>query len=164
MGLALVVVPLALSYPQKASDATKVAVVGRVALSAKAAAGAQRANELIDGMVTQVNTQMLPTLAARLHLSRQTFETTLAQQDPAVARGLVAWGATKPGAVALVRRQTASVSDASTMNGLNFTLLPWYIMGPGIALLLTGSLALLVGPATRVRPETQMRVTHAGLS
>lgn len=32
--------------------------------------------------------------------------------------------------------------DAATLNGLDFTPLPWYIMGPGIALLLTAGIAL----------------------
>ena len=52
--MAMLVLPIALSYPQKASDATKVAAVGRVALSRQAATGAQTANRLIDNMVTQV--------------------------------------------------------------------------------------------------------------
>lgn len=149
LGLALLVIPLALSYPSKASDATKVAAVGRVALSPKAAAGAQRANQLIDGMVTQVNTQMLPGLATRLHVSQATLQASIAREYPAVAKGLVAWSTIKPGAVELVRRQVASVGDAATLNGLDFTPLPWYIMGPGIALLIAGSAALLTAPKSR---------------
>jgi hypothetical protein len=144
VGLAMIVLPLALSYPRKASDATKVAAVGKVALSAKAATGAQTANRLIDGTVTQVKTEMIPALAQRLRVTEAAFEQTLATDYPAVAKGLAAWPAIKPGAVELVRRQTASVEDAATLNGLDFTPLPWYITGPGIALLLTGGIALAV--------------------
>ena len=54
VGVAMIVLPLALSYSRKASDATKVAAVGKVALSPTAAAGAQTANRLIDNTVTQV--------------------------------------------------------------------------------------------------------------
>jgi hypothetical protein len=149
LGLAMLTVPLALSYPGKASDAAKVAAVGRVALSRQAATGAQTANHLIDGIVTEVKTQMIPALAARLHLSTAVLETSIATNYPAVAKGLAAWPSIKPGAVELVRRQVASVKDAAEMNGLDFRPLPWYIMGPGIALLLAGTAALAIGG----RPE-----------
>jgi hypothetical protein len=149
LGVAMIVLPLALSYPRKASDATKVAAVGKVALSSQAAAGAQTANRLIDGTVTQVKTQMIPALAQRLHVSTVAFEHSVATSYPAVAKGLAAWPSIKPGAVNLVRRQVASVSDATELKGLDFTPLPWYIMGPGIALLLTAGTALIL----RSRPE-----------
>jgi len=161
LGLALVVIPLALSYPSKASDATKVAAVGRVALSPKAAAGAQKANQLIDGMVTQVNTEMLPGLATRLHVSQTALEASIARDYPAVAKGLLAWSTIKPGAVELVRRQVASVRDAETLNGLDFTPLPWYVMSPGIALLIAGLAALLTGPEPRARAAHDERAAEA---
>ena len=144
VGVALIVVPLALAYPRKATDATKVSGVGRVALSAKAAAGAQEANRLIDAMVSQVETQMIPALAQRLHVSTPAFEQTLAAGYPAVAKGLAEWPSIKPGAVGLVKLQVASVHDAGVLNGLSFTALPWMIIGPGIALLLTAGAALVV--------------------
>jgi translation initiation factor 1 len=87
LGLAMIVLPLALSYPRKASDATKVAAVGKVALSPQAAAGAQTANRLIDSTVTQVKTEMIPALAQRLHVSTAAFEHSLATNYPAVAKG-----------------------------------------------------------------------------
>jgi hypothetical protein len=148
VGAAMLILPLALSYPRKASDARKVAAVGQVALSRQAATGAQTANRLIDNMVTQVDTQMLPAVAQRLHVSTGTLQATIATNYPAVAKGLAAWPTIKPGAVELVRRQVESIGDAATMNGLDFTPLPWYIMGPGIALLLTATatLALMSKP------------------
>ena len=106
LGLAMLVVPLALSYPRKASDARKVAAVGRVALSRQAATGAQTANGLIDNMVTQVKTQMVPALAQRLHLTTAALETSIATNYPAVAKGLAAWPSIKPGAVELVRARS----------------------------------------------------------
>lgn len=142
LGLAMIVLALALSYPRKASDATKVAAVGKVALSPQAAAGAQTANRLIDSTVTQVRAEMIPALAHRLHVTPAALERSLATDDPAVAKGLAAWPSIKPGAVELVRRQVASVHDAAELNGLDFTPLPWSIIGPGIALLLTAGVAL----------------------
>lgn len=149
LGTAMLVLPLAFSYPRKAADARKVAAVVRVALSRQAASGAETANRLIDNMVTQVDTQMVPAVAQRLHVSPGAFATSIATSYPAVTKGLAAWPAIKPGAVELVRRQVASVGDAAEMNGLDFTPLPWYIIGPGIALLLTAGPAL----AARSRPE-----------
>jgi hypothetical protein len=95
-------------------------------------------------MVTEVNASMLPTVARRLGLTKAAFESEIAQRYPAVAKGLVAWSSIKPGAVELVGRQAASVQDGTKMNGFHFTPLPWYIMGPGIVLLLVGGAALLV--------------------
>lgn len=131
VGTAMVVLPIVLSYPQKASDATKVAAVGRIALSRQAATGAQTANRLIDDMVTQVDTEMIPALAQQLHRTPAALERSIAADYPAVAKGLAAWPSIKPGAVELVRRQVASIPDAATLNGLDFTPLPWYIIGPG---------------------------------
>ena len=153
LGVAMIVAPLALSYPRKATDAQNVAAVGRVALSSQAAAGAQTANRLIDGMVTQVDASMLPTLARRLHVSSAALDRSLAASDPAVVKGLAAWPSIKPGAVALVRLQVTSVADAAKMNGLDFAPLPWYIIGPGIALTLTASAALLLTLRRRAVPE-----------
>ena len=149
LGTAMLVLPLALSYPRKASDAGKVAAVGRVALSRQAATGAQTANRLIAGMVTQVDTRMIPAVAERLHVTPAALESSIATNYPAVTKGLAAWSSIRPGAVELVRRQLASVNDAAEMNGLDFTPLPWLIMGPGIALLLTSTLLLTI----RSRPE-----------
>jgi hypothetical protein len=150
VGGAMIVFPIALSYPHKASDAKQVAAVGRAALSQQAATGAATANRLIDGMVNEVNTAMIPALAQQLHTTPQALGATLAQRDPAVVRGLQAWPTIRPGAVALASVQAASVKDAQTMRGLDFTSLPWYIMGPGIALLLAGG-AALGGEAVRRR-------------
>jgi Zn-dependent protease with chaperone function len=92
--------------------------------------------------VTQVTTEMAPALAHRLHVTPAALERSIATNYLAVAKGLAAWPSIKPGAGELVRRQVASVPDAATQNGLGFTPLPWYIMGPAIALLLTGGIAL----------------------
>jgi hypothetical protein len=92
LGLAMVVLPLALSYPRKASDAGKVAAVGRVALSQQAATGAHTANRLIDNMVTQVDTQMIPVLAQRLRLTAAALGTSLRPSIPRSPRGSRARG------------------------------------------------------------------------
>jgi len=143
VGGAMIIAPLALSYPRKVTDAQEIVAVGRAALSQEAAAGAQEANELIDGLVTEVQGRTLPALAARLHVAPVALTATLARRYPAVTSGLEAWPSIKPGAVELVRRQVASVPDGNKMNGLDFAPLPWYIIGPGIALLLAGGLALV---------------------
>jgi hypothetical protein len=164
IGAALIIVPLVLSYPAKATAASQVAAVGKVALSTQAAAGAQTANRLIDGMVTQVDTTMIPQVADRLHLTKTAFEQVLAHDDPAVVRGLAAWPTIRPGAVALVRRQVASVHDATVLAGLRFGALPWVIVGPGIALLIGAIAGLTIGRRDEVlaEPSNAPRGTRAG--
>jgi hypothetical protein len=58
-GLAMLVIPL-LAYPRKASDAKRVQTVRRMALSQAAVNGTTKANMLIDGLVSQVETTMIP--------------------------------------------------------------------------------------------------------
>lgn len=111
-------------------------------------------------MVTQVKTQMVPQLAQRLHITTAQLDQAIASRYPAVAKGLAAWPTIKPGAVELVRRQVASVGDAAKMNGLDFTPLPWYIIGPGIALLLSAIATLVTRPQTRWR-AAGLRTTGA---
>jgi hypothetical protein len=141
LGLAMLVLPLALSYPSKASDAKRVQTVGRVALSQAAVNGATKANLLIDGLVTEVSTTMVPAVAHRLGVTGAQLTATIAHDYPKVAEGLAAWPSIKPGAIQLVAVQKASVHDAVRMNGLGFKPLPWYIMGPGIALLIAAAAA-----------------------
>jgi hypothetical protein len=143
LGAGMVAIPLALSYPAKASDAKRIVTVGHVALSPAAVAGATKATQLIDGLVSQVNASMIPALANRLGVSPGQLKSTIAQDYPTVAKGLAAWPSIKPGAIHLVALQRSSVADAANMR-LNFKALPWYILGPGIALLIAALLALVV--------------------
>jgi len=94
-------------------------------------------------MVVEVDTQMVPAVAQRLHLTPAALVASIAQTYSAVAKRLTAWPSIKSGAVELVRRQVASINDAAEINGLDFTPLPWFI-GPGIALLITAAAALAV--------------------
>jgi hypothetical protein len=140
----MVAIPLALSYPAKASDAKRIVTVGHVALSPVAVSGATKATRLIDGLVTQVQATMIPAVANRLGISPAQLKSTIAHDYRAVAKGLSAWPSIKPGAIHLVALQRASVADAANMR-LNFTALPWYILGPGIALLMAALPALATG-------------------
>jgi hypothetical protein len=152
LGLALIVIPLALSYPAKASAAKRVQSVGNAALSPAAVSGATKATMLIDGLVTQVQDKMVPTIAHRLNLTTAQLSDKIAREDPALARGLSAWPSIKPGALHLISLQRASLSDVVRMNGLAYQALPWYVIGPGIVLLVIGSVAALAptrGPRSR---------------
>jgi hypothetical protein len=144
LGVGMVAIPLALSYPAKASDAKRIVTVGHVALSPVAVSGATKATRLIDGLVTQVQATMIPAVANRLGISPAQLKSTIAHDYRAVAKGLSAWPSIKPGAIHLVALQRASVADAANMR-LNFTALPWYILGPGIALLMAALPALATG-------------------
>jgi hypothetical protein len=149
VGAAMIVLTLALSYPAKTRDSRQIADIGNVALSQKAAAGATLANQLINGVVDESQTRLIPVVAARLHLSTEQVQTLLAQKYPAVVAGLQAWPRIRPGAEDLVRRQVASVPDARTLNGIGFRGLPWLMIGPGIALLLGAGLTIGAGYARR---------------
>jgi hypothetical protein len=69
---------------------------------------------------------------------------TIARDYPKVAKGLAEWPSIKPGAIHLVSLQKASVADAVRMNWLAFKPLPWYIMGPRVALLLAAGAGFMI--------------------
>jgi hypothetical protein len=126
VGLAMVVLSLALSLPSKADSAVHVNKVGKVALSPVAAKAAIGTTRTIDALVNDVNSSF----------GEQ------AKSYPAVERGLERWPSIRPGAFALAAAQQASLKDREKLDNIPFRAFPWLIIGPGIVLAVAGALAV----------------------
>lgn len=145
-GVALVVVPLALSIPHKADAADHVDKVGRGTLSRQAATTAYKTMQVTEAMIDQVSNKLVPNLAKATHQTPTAIAAGIAKSYPAVARGLAAWpGHLRPAGYALARAQLASVDDFKRLDDLPFKALPWLVMGPGIVLALAAAGALAIG-------------------
>jgi hypothetical protein len=156
-GAALIVVPLALSLPEKASDTKDVLKVGRIAVSQKAATAAHKAALIVDDMVTTINTRMVPDIARRLHESPSSLSATIEKDYPGLATGLREYPGIAAAAYQLTAVQQAAVSPFKEVDGIGYSKLPWLAIGPGILLVLLAGAALLTGGRTRGAHESVSR-------
>jgi uncharacterized membrane protein YphA (DoxX/SURF4 family) len=141
-GLALLVVPLAVSANAKVTAAEHLDTAGRFVFSPKIAPAALATTQRIDRMVDEVKARFIPRTAARLHESPAQLRAEIASRYPAVARGLAAWPSIRPGALQRARDQVASQTDFANLDDIHFRALPWMVMGPGVLMLLAGGAAL----------------------
>jgi hypothetical protein len=149
IALGMIVVPFALSLTSKAAAADRIVKVGDASLSRQAADTATATVDLLNRLVPEVQTKVVPALAARLHTTPAALGAAIARDYPGMAKGLQDWPKIAPSAAALAANQRASVDEAAAMDDLPFTALPWFVIAPGIALALLASAALLVGRENR---------------
>ena len=147
---AIVGVAFAFALPAKFQAAHRTVVVGRVALSQKAADTAARTVANVDAMVGEVNGKLIPFLAGRLHRTPAQVRASLGAALPEVGRGLREWPAVEPRAAALAKAQGELVDDFAKGDGAPFRTLPWLVIGPSLLVLLMAEIALLA-PGARVR-------------
>lgn len=145
IALGMVVLPFALSLTDKAAAADRIVKVGDASLSRQAADTATATVALLDRLVPEVQTKVIPALAARLHSTPDQLAADIARDYPGVAKGLRDWPKISPSAAQLAANQRASVREAAAMDGLPFKALPWFVIGPGIALLALFGVALIAG-------------------
>ncbi len=144
LGAGMIVVPLALNLPAKASDSGPVLKLGRVAVSQQAATAAHTTALAVDDMVSTMRFGMIPGIAARAHTTRAALDGAIAHQAPGMAKGLREWPSLAATAYSLTQLQQLSVDDFKKVDGIGYSGLEWVAIGPGIALLLLGGAALLV--------------------
>jgi hypothetical protein len=127
---ATVVAAFALQLPAKFQATSRVVPVARVAVSRLAADTATRTVAVVNAMVPQVEQQMVPAVAARLHESPAALVSYIDTHYPQVARGLARWPQIEPGAAELAARQEASVKRFAEGDGAPFSTLPWLLIVP----------------------------------
>ena len=156
VGVGMIVVPFALSLTDKAAAAARIVKVSDVAVSRKAANMATETVAVLNALVPEVQTKLVPALAQRLHTMPAKLSAVIARDYPDVAKGLREWPSIAPSAEALTANQRASVAEAAAMDGLPFRALPWFVIGPGILLTVLGGIAPLLEsrPAARVSTST----------
>ena len=150
LGIAVAIAPLAVSFPQKASDGDHVAEVARIGLSQQGADKAQHAMVVLDAMFAEIENELLPAVAQRLQLTDAALRQLIATDFPKVSRGLARWSEIQPKGHSLADKQTASVGDFAEADKIPYTTLPWLLVGSG---------GVLAGMAGVALVQTRRRTT-----
>jgi hypothetical protein len=159
LAAAAVALPFALGIPAKARDARDVGDIARGGLSAAGAAKAQEIVDVLDRFVEQTRGGLIPELARRTGVTPSDIEAKFARDYPAVTRLLDRWDAIAAGPTGaeLAAKQRAAVDDFAQADETPVLELPWLVIGPGAVLLLLAGGALVAG---RVRaPARAPRLT-----
>jgi len=153
-GLALGVVPLALSLPSRTEAAARILPTLRAGLSDEFATNGDFAVRVTDALVQQVRAELLPELGRRLHLTPAQVGAVIARDYPAVARLNANWG----GIISRARRNVADIResepDFAFADGISYEPLPWGIVGGGFLLALAAAASL--APAARRRASAAL--------
>lgn len=153
VGAVLIAVPLALSLPQKAADADTLNANLEPVYTAALVAQAHDALGTVSAMGAQMQSEMLPALAAQLKLTPAALQQMLGQQFPATAAALAALPSALPRFEQLVADFEANLDNYATLKPVSFEPLIWTVMGVGLAVLVLGAF-LLVAPRHRAVPVT----------
>jgi hypothetical protein len=151
-GLAVAAAPLAVSFPQKASDGDRVAAVARIGLSQEGADKAQHAMVVLDAMFAEIDHDLIPAMEQRLQLSDAAFRQLIATDFPKVNQGLARWSEIRLKGHSLADKQTASVGDFAAADRIPYTTLPWLLVGSG---------GVLAGVASAALVQTRRRTANA---
>jgi hypothetical protein len=146
LGAATVIAAFALNLPAKFQAAHRIVAVGRVALSQKAADTATQTVAVVDATVKEVETKMVPALAARFGLPPGKLVAAIGRKYPGITKGLRDWPRIKPGAAALAAQQRANVHELARGDGVPFRTLPWLLIGSALILTLVAGVALIRRP------------------
>jgi hypothetical protein len=144
LGLGAVVVPLALGIPGKARDARDIGDVARPGLSQQGADTAGEIVVVLDGLVAETDTRLIPDYAKRVGQPEPVVRAALARDFPAFARFLAQWPSISKGptGAALAAKQKAVVSDFADADETPVLELPWLVIVPGALLTLLAGAAL----------------------
>lgn len=142
LGAATVIAAFALNLPAKFQAAQRTVAVGRVALSQKAADTATQRVTVVDAMVKEVDTSLVPALAKHFGVSPAKLVASIGAKYPGITKGLTDWSRIKPGAAALAAAQRANVRDLKRGDGVPFRTLPWLLIGSALILTLITGVAL----------------------
>ena len=150
VGAALIAVPLILSLPQKAADADQLNTNLKPVYTQQLITQANGGLATLSAMGTQMQSTMLPALAAQLKMSPAAMQALLGQNFPATAAALKNMPASLSRFQGLVTMFRAHLSDYNTLKPVELVPIVWMILGGGIALVLIGGFGAWVArPAYR---------------
>jgi hypothetical protein len=149
LGALMVAVPLVLSLPQKASDADKLNSNLKPVYTAALVTQSKAALTTVSEMGTQLQTEMLPALAVRLHMTPVQLQQFLGQNFPATAAALSNLPAAMPRFQSMVAAFDSNLDNYNTLKPVEFVPIIWTTMGLGLLVALSGA-AMLLWPQYRV--------------
>jgi len=149
IGAFLIVFPLATNLQGKSSATGDMMTAFRPQMSSTALAQGVTDEQVMAAMGKQLNTQMLPTLAAQLHMTPAQLSAFLATNYPAVAKGLAEFGTILPFFGNLNGTMQAQQSNFQQADQIPTGFMPptsmtWLFIVPGGALLLLGLFGLAI--------------------
>lgn len=154
-GVALVAVPLILSMPSKAGAADDLNAALEPVYTAEMVAGGQQALAVVDAMATQMQSELLPALAAQLQLDGAQVQAFLAENLPATAAAMATLPDTMGRFETMVAAFDANLENYDLLKPVAFTPIAWMMIIGGFITIIGGALPLLMerfsGEPTRFR-------------
>src|ERR1019366_3066623 len=143
-----VFLPLTTNLPAKSSATGDMMAAFRPAMTTSALAQSATDQRTMAAMGQQMNTAMMPALAAQLHMTPAQLTAYLAANDPAVAKGLAQFGSILPffgNLESTMQAQQSNFQQADQIptGFLAPTSMTWLFVLPGAALLLLGLFGLV---------------------
>jgi methylphosphotriester-DNA--protein-cysteine methyltransferase len=144
MGAALIALPLSMNMVHKASNADQMNANLKPVYNQALIDNASGALQTLGAMGTQLQQEMLPQLAAQLHMTPTQLQHMLQTSFPNTAGAL----ATLPKAMANFRNMVGQfdkhLSDYNTLKPVSFEPIVWFMIGGGIALFLLGGAGVVI--------------------
>jgi len=143
VGSGLVLATFALSLPQKASDADQLNENLTPIYTEELIAGATQSLTVVGAMGQQMQTEMLPDLAAQLGMSQDELNTFLGENFPATAAAMQTMPETLERFEAFVAVFAANLDNYMTIQPVAFVPIVWAMIIGGALMLLAGGYCLV---------------------
>jgi hypothetical protein len=150
LGALLVVVPLVLSLPQKASDADELNANLQPVYTAALVTQAADAVATLGAMGEAMQTTMIPALAEQMGMTPEELQAFLGENFPVVAGALQSMPDTLMRFQGLVTVFDENLDNYETIKSVSFVPIIWTMIGAGAVIFLAGALGL----AGRREPAT----------
>ena len=141
VGALMIVTPLALSLPGKASAADTMNVQMKPVFTAQTVASAKASLATMDAMGVELQAKLIPALSEMLKLQPAQLEAVLAANSPALAGALTTLPASMTQFSALVTAFAESLTDYNDINTTQFAPIIDTILATGGFLVLVGLLS-----------------------
>jgi hypothetical protein len=145
LGALLVVVPLALSLPDKAADADQLNENLQPVYTAELITQATGALQAVGAMGAEMSDVMLPALAEQLGMSGEELQTFLGENFPATAGALATMPDSMERFQGLVATFDANLDNYETLTSVTFAPIIWTVIIGGAVVLMMGIWAAVAG-------------------
>ena len=156
VGLFLTVAPLAVRFPQKASDGRQLVALLKSPLSKASADQVQAWQTTVENMTVELQDRLLPSTASRLGLSPAAMNAYLAQNVPALASALPQMQPVVQHMGTLVDTLEKDVTPFAKTSKIPFRGLTWLFFAPGVLSAFVAGV-LLLGSGSRARSGVSRR-------
>jgi hypothetical protein len=144
LGALLIIVPLILNLPQKASDADELNDNLRPIYTQELVTGAEQALGTVAAMGTQMQAEMLPALAQQMGMSPDELNQFLGANYPATATALQALPNSLERFTVFVGTFADNLDNYNTLKEVKFVPIIWTIIIGGVVVVLAGGVGLVI--------------------